>query len=464
VKVLAAARAVGSFHERAGLITWWAGCVAPVVTWLTPRRRRYVLSAISLVLLATSIEHRPAMPSAERALAPALRVMLVAPCVLALFGLCYLGAVHFRRLPEAIRRRPQVALHLLFWGMLAVLWLTPAGEGLWHRVLLLVTLILPFVIWRCGYLVKSGQRGKAAATSFLDHLFYLWPLWRGTETPYGKGLEYLSRNEAQSAEAFARSQLAGLKLLILARVWSAVMLLMRGAVYGDPDTPFAVLLREHSLGIPRLEDLMRGTASASLMAAWASVYFDLIWNTLRIAVHGHEYIGVLRLCGFNVFRNTYKPLLAASLLEFWNRYYYYFKELLVEFFFYPTFARYRTRPWLRTLLAVFAAAFVGNIYYHVLDQKQLLVAGDLSGLWMLLHSRILYCFLLAAGIYVSMLREHSRRGQVSEARAGVGRRALRIAGVWTFYALIHIWDGGLASFGQRTHFFLSLFGLGRYLP
>jgi len=102
------------------------------------------------VLLATSIEHRPAMPSAERALAPALRVVLVAPCVLALFGLCYLGAVHFRRLPEAIRRRPQVALHLLFWALLVVLWMTPAGESLWRRVVLLVTLLLPFVLWRCG--------------------------------------------------------------------------------------------------------------------------------------------------------------------------------------------------------------------------------------------------------------------------------------------------------------------------
>jgi hypothetical protein len=43
--------------------------------------------------------------------------------------------------------------------------------------------------------------------------------------------------------------------------------------------------------------------------------------------HGHMIIGTLRLFGFNVFRNTYKPLLSESILEFWNRYYYYFKEL-----------------------------------------------------------------------------------------------------------------------------------------
>jgi len=37
---------------------------------------------------------------------------------------------------------------------------------------------------------------------------------------------------------------------------------------------------------------------------------------------------------------------------------------------------------------------------------------------------------------------------------------LRIGGVWTFYGVIHIWDGGLATFGQRARFFLSLLGLG----
>ncbi len=466
--VLTAARAgfrtVASFHEDARLVAWWAGRVERVAGWLDPRRRRQVLSVVSLVLLASSLGHRPAMPSADMALTSGLRWMLGVPCVLGLFLLCYLGAVHFRRLPDAIRRRPQVALHLLFWAMLVVLWLTPSDGGLWRRVLMLLTLVAPFVLWRCGYLLKSGQRGKAAGTSFSDHLFYLWPAWRGTETPYGKGFDYLSRNEAQSAEALARSQLAGIKLLLLAQVWTAVMLLMRSAVYGDPDTPFAIVLGGYSLGTPRLHDLIQGTASASVAMAWVSVYCDLIWNTLRLAAKGHEYIGVLRLCGFNVFRNTYKPLLAETILEFWSRYYYYFKELLVEFFFYPTFARYRARPWLRTLLAVFAAAFVGNLYYHVIDQRQLLVLADFSGIWNLLHARIFYCFLLATGIYISMLREHGRRGRAPDARGGGGRRLLRIGGVWTFYGVIHIWNGGLATFGQRVHFFLSLLALGDHGP
>ncbi len=41
-----------------------------------------------------------------------------------------------------------------------------------------------------------------------------------------------------------------------------------------------------------------------------------------------------------------------------------------------------------------------------------------------------------------------------------GTRLRRIAGVWTFFALISIWaDASAATFGQRVDFFLSLFGL-----
>lgn len=452
-------RAAANFHEHEGLIAWWARRLERAAAWLTAGRRRHLLSVVSLALLASSIADRPATPSAALALAPALRVLLGAPCLLALFFLCYLAAVHYRRLPEAVRRRPQVALHLCFWAALAVLWATPEDEGLWRRVLALIALVTPFAIWRCGYLLKTGQRGRAAGTAFADHLFYLWPAWRGTETPYGKGWDYLSRHEAPSAEALARSQLAGVKLLLLAQVWSAVMLLMRAAVYGDPGSPLAAALGGWSLGTPRLPDLVLSGARVPAATAWATAYFELIWRTLRLAVRGHEYIGVLRLCGFNVFRNTYKPLLADSIVEFWNRYYYYFKELLVEFFFFPTFARYRVRPWLRTLLAVFAAAFAGNLYYHLIDPEELLVLGDVSALWALVQARAVYCFLLAAGIYVSMQREQGRRGAAPAGRGGPARRLLRIAGVWTFYGIIQIWDGGVATSAQRLRFFLSLFAL-----
>lgn len=172
-------------------------------------------------------------------------------------------------------------------------------------------------------------------------------------------------------------------------------------------------------------------------------------------------MGILRLFGFNVFRNTYKPLLAPSLVEFWSRYYY-CKEMLVDFFFFPTYVRcFRGRPALRMLAATLAAAGFGNLYYHVVFNDTFLLALDLPGLRPWLEARSLYCVLLSLGICISIRREQQRRGAAAAATpASMPTRIRQIAGVWTFFALISIWvDASAATFGQRVEFFMSLFGV-----
>jgi hypothetical protein len=113
-----------------------------------------------------------------------------------------------------------------------VLWGTTPAAGLWRGVLFGLAILYPVVIWRCAYLVLAGQHGRMAGTGIQDHLLYLWPAYGGSSTPYGKGLAYLSQNEARTPEALARSQLGGLKLLLLAVVWRLVLTLFEGTVYG----------------------------------------------------------------------------------------------------------------------------------------------------------------------------------------------------------------------------------------
>jgi hypothetical protein len=320
-----------------------------------------------------------------------------------------------------------------------------------------LVLALAFLLWRMGYLLLSGQRRRMAGTRFSDHLLYLYPAYGGTGVPYGKGLDHLARHEATSDEALARSQLSGLKLLALAAIYHGLLELIAGLVYAESRGPWSV----YGLGVPRVEAPLPLGARAPWAAAWSALYAGLVWDVLKLAARGHEVIGVLRLFGFNVFRNTYKPLLAPSLVEFWNRYYYYFKEMLVDFFF-PTYVRcFRGRPALRMLAATLAAAGFGNLYYHLVFNDTFLLSLDLVGLRPWLEARSFYCLLLSLGIYVSMRREQQRRGAAAAATpASMPTRIRRIAGVWTFFALIGIWaDGSSATFGQRLEFFVSLFGL-----
>ena len=452
---------LSQFHENPAVIAWWRARMGRALNWLTPYRRRAILAVAAvcagIIEPLDSLSKNEGLPLPSDGIGAAI-------VILALFGILYLtyrAAAGFVSLPTAVRRHPQLALHLFYWGFLLVLWNTAPTAGLWRAVLLGVAIIFPYLIWRCGYLLLSGQHGRIAGTSFADHLIYLWPAYGGTETPYGKGLVYLSQHEAKTEEELARSQLAGIKLFFLAVLWGSGLYLMEGIFYGGGNGLTRALGGNANV-VPALGQVIKQGTEAPLGAAWASVYCELIKQVLRHAASGHIIIGILRLFGFNVFRNTYKPLLAESIIEFWNRYFYYFKELLVNFFFLPTFTglgkKLKNWPHLRLFAAVFAAAFVGNVYYHVIKDSATVAEGDMYEVLFELRARMFYCLLLASGIFVSMLRQQRQRGQTMS--IALAPRILRMFGVWTFFSLIFIWGvRSRASFSIRMDFFLGLFGL-----
>ena len=448
-------RRLRQLHEHEAVVRWWQARLAPLLAWLTPGRRRGLLAlAACYVVVARPLrEIAPAVDLAHPG-GPLAAALIVALCA-GFVGLCYLAARRYAALPALVRARPQVCLHLAFWAVVAARWMAPAPASVTTLVLSGLVLALPFFLWRCGYLLMSGQRGRMGGTRLADHALYLYPAYGGTNTPVGKGLDYLARHEAATPEALARSQLAGVKLLLLATCWWWALRLFAGLVHGEPRRPLAA----YGLGLPRLADLIAQGGDVPWATAWAALYAGLVWDVLKLAARGHEVVGVLRLAGFNVFRNTYRPLLAPSVVEFWNRYYYYFKELLVDFFFFPTYLRwFRRHARLRILAATLAAAGLGNLYYHLLQRHGFLLTADLAGLWPWLSTRALYCLLLALGIYVSMLREQRRRGTTAPP-AGLATRVRRVAGVWTFFALLSVWSEGSAPFGRRLEFLLALFGL-----
>lgn len=458
----AAYRAISQFHENERLIVWLSA--QSWVIWLTPQRRKAILFAGAMVAGLVGVFSRSARWGDYRELMPWLVHGLAFLILLALLYTLYRATLGFKELPPMVRRRPQIFFHSLFWLLLAFLWLFAAGGGLVIAVLSVIALSFPYLIWRTGYMLLSGQRGKAQGSRFRDHLFYIWPIWDGTNTPPGKGHDHLSRAAAQTPASYARAILGGCKLLLLVGLWKVALQLIAAAVYGDPKSSFSSPFQGYSLGLPRVRQILAGQAAFPLAQVWLSLYMELLWETLSLAAKGHVWVGVIRLFGFNIFRNTYKPLLAQTVVEFWNRYYYYFKELMMEYFFLPTYARYfRNSPRWRVIAAVFAAAFVGNMYYHLLQHKEPLVLGDLDSLWSLLGARTIYCFLLAAGIAISMLRQQRQRSQTQALSAGPAGRLhslCRIGCVWTFFAVINFWNViGSLTIAERARLFFTLFGL-----
>src|ERR1039458_6874721 len=217
----------------------------------------------------------------------------------------------------------------------------------------------------------------------LVRLFHFQPFWGSTNVPYPKGESYLARIEARTGQDLAVTQLKGLKLVLWASVLKVVLALFDQLVHGSPGC-FSRWL-PGSFCVPYLQ-----TAIAAHLArqpfprdlCWLSVMANFCVMLLNISIMGHFIIGICRMAGFNALRNTYRPLASTTIAEFYNRVYYYFKELLVDFFFYPAYFRYfKDRPRLRLFFATLAAAGFGNLLYHILAS---IGAVSQIGLWRLI--------------------------------------------------------------------------------
>ncbi|MHB8809572.1 MAG: hypothetical protein ACYC9M_06110 [Desulfobulbaceae bacterium] len=270
------------------------------------------------------------------------------------------------------------------------------------------------------------------------------PFWGGSATPFPKGAAYLRKIEARTPEQLARSQLKGVKLLYWALLLSLLEKLLRHIFYGTAAATPSFFGIPLSLGIPSFHAVLHAGDGQpypwhiNWLALIANFFMRLVW----FSVWGHTIIACCRMAGYNALRNTYRPLQSASIAEFWNRFYYYFKELLVDNFFYPAFLRYFKKwPRLRLFFATMAAACFGNILYHFLRD-----IGPIAekGLWQALLSLRVYMFyalVLGIAISLSQLYEKKKKNDMSWIRKNI----ITPVYVVGFYCILSIFDSADTS-------------------
>jgi hypothetical protein len=349
-----------------------------------------------------------------------------------------------RRSPAALSR-PTLCLLMSFLGLLLATQSTvTAGMP---RVLIwsLLMTVQPY-LWFLVYAL--AEVGKERAPVW-QHFSVFHPLWGSTLTPFGKGLSYLRRFEAKTPEELAVTQLKGLKLA----AWT--LLLAVGLIC------FNELVHGH-LGLPKFNDTFLCYVAghpASRLVSCASLIAYFAEDLLTMTVFGGVIVAAARLAGFRLLRNTYRPLESTTLVEFWNRYYFYYKELLVDHFFYPTFVRcFRSHRRLRLFFATFTAACVGNLLFHFI--RDIHFVGEM-GLWKAVvgeQSHAFYTFILATSVGISQLRRVPQRGGANWLQT----RLLPCLWVCGFFCILHIFDAPLDrehSLWQRGGFLFYLLGL-----
>jgi len=324
------------------------------------------------------------------------------------------------------------------------------------------------LVWYCALIVLAAQLPAAGPAAVVVWSFaivfgkYLWffnyalldrnakdtaplalqtghflPFWGGYNTPFPKGAAYLRKIEARTPAQLAVCQLKGIKLIYWALVLLLLQRVMRQFLYGQPGDSFLGI--NLSLAIPSLSDVLHGRPDDPYPwhTNWLALVANFFYRLVAFSVWGHGIIAVCRMAGYNALRNTCNPLRSATIAEFWNRYYYYFKELLVDNFFYPAFLRYwKKRPRLRLFFATMSAAGFGNVLYHFLrDIHEIIQRGPWDAL-VSFHVYMLYGAVLGAAIGLSQLFEKKNRQDMSWLK----RNIINPFCVVLFYCVLSVFD------------------------
>lgn len=449
-----------------------------------PQRRRAVLTAATLLFVVFGFTDFYWADVAVLLRASGIPEVLLSPVGAYLsVGLVLLvcsGCVHLvRNSPPERISRPNLVIVTLYSALLCLATFLPPGNAV-HGLLWLFLIIFGRYLWFLCFSLKECRYPEAQP--FPYEVGRYMPFWMPGNIPYPKGYAYLRKIAAKDPKELAVTQIKGLKLIVWAWLLSIFAMIYEGFLYGQGESLRGVLRLERrgdvvhllyggdgALGLftlpahltaPRYNDAFDLCLAGNPLpwyANWASLVTHFLSDIMLIAITSHIIIAVIRMCGYKALRNVYKPLQSRTVTEFWNRMYFYFKEMLLELFFYPTFFRYfKNRPALRLYFATFAAAGAGNFLFHFFRDIEDIFNRGFFGALVALQSYAFYAFVLSLAIFLSQWRRLKRKRRISPPLL----KYLAPLGVLGFYCVLNVF-GDLRKEGLVDHFafFLSLFNV-----
>ncbi len=420
---------------------WWVIGIVLALTSAFPEHRKVFLipaaAAFALVTPAVELDVlRELAP--QRAASAFVKFWPVAVPIVWAMAFVYLGIVH--RFPKSIvAKRPVIGLVGVLCMLMAASALLPLRGFSW-LIVAAITMCFAQYLWFFAYWVSENHT-RAKSKSLIRTGFWR-PFWGFTNVPYGKGAAYLEKVEAKDDDELATSQIKGMKLIFWAIVLTAMIVLVNKFVYRVPPgvsltkAPYesaAAIIPTYQMSL----DAMQAGRPYAVPVRWLALILFFLLRVAGLTVWGAKVIAVARMAGFNAFRNTYRPFEALTIMEFYNRIYYYFKELLVTFFFFPAYLRYfKKRPKVRLFMATLAAAGLGNWMFHFLRDQELIFRHGFWAALLMYRSYAVYALILGVAISVSQMRSMANKGKLPVGLAKV--RAFAV--IMLFYLLICIFE------------------------
>ena len=191
---------------------------------------------------------------------------------------------------------------------------------------------------------------------------------------------------------------------------------------------------------------------------WLFLVVHFVAEIILFAAEVHIYVAMVRMAGFCIPRSLVSPLSSKSLSEYWGRYFFYFKEMLADIFFFPTFQRYfRKSVRIRIAFATIAAAFFGNIMFDLIPRLPEMASHGWYSVFEDFYSYTIYACILTVGLIVSQIRKKETVPEDGWFFHHVWPR-IQVLG---FFMILEVFDDsvGAAPVEDRIRYFFSLFGI-----
>ena len=418
---------------------------AAVLCSLAGRYRSQMLALTTLIGLLLAPEWYPAGWVRSLAEQQGLPATLLLPLQLLMVAYLALMTTVFFRLRQKYPQSWPLPVLFLLYAINLVLLLGPLGAGPAGLILGVGLWAFSAYFWNIAFALRDASSKQASPAWFQLATFH--PYFGGSVIPLGLGAAHLRQRQVHDARALARCQLKGIKLLLacwLAKGFLTALVSLREWA-GLPE--FFLLLHQH----------LEGRATYPRTLCWLSLLETFPEGMLKGFVLGNLFIGAARMGGFQLLQQVYQPWAARSIADYWNRVSYYYKETVLQLFFYPCYLRYfKGWPRLRQAFAIFMAAGVGNLLFHFrLLVPQLLHLGVLETLRGM-ASYLCYCVILCAGLYFSQLQSARQRAPLSWRQ-----RVKSMAVIFLVSSLVGVFDELYSPQGpwKRCRFLAYLWGL-----
>lgn len=356
------------------------------------------------------------------------------------------------------RISPVILLFALFCGCLLTM---PAlSEHTTIYVLFwMFTAMLGKAFWYLAAFLKDGIAGdevKRISAMVIPFWTHNWTHAVYVPTSYPA----LVRAEVQDSEKLALVRLRGLKLLLWCIFLKICSTLMMYAFFMDP---YSVL---KTIGLPSLEwsnpidmDIgMYNHLGTTLIQRWITCLVLAVNFFLVFTAGSGAVVSTVRMAGYDVFRQVYRPQDSKSFTDFLHRVYYYYIEILLRFLFYPIWDFLRVfrlglRP--RKFLTSFLTIALGGVMFSFLRELSDIARFGVGASLLLLVNRSPYFIALGTVCGISSLfpagRSPSRRLP----------QQVRVGLYFAIYIMCFLLQFGWRNHDAESHkaFLFSLLGL-----